>query len=83
MIGNIFIGPVRHWTILAVIVAAVWYMGRQQFHITYYKLFTSALLVLSLAAVGFVVWTYKRGERITREPITDNTAGGNNVSSED
>ena len=83
MIRNIFIGPIRHWTILAVIVAAVWYMGRQQFHITHYKLFTSTLLLLSLVAVGFVVWTYKRGERITRETITENTAGGNNASSVD
>ncbi|MCC2098352.1 MAG: hypothetical protein KDJ29_15760 [Hyphomicrobiales bacterium] len=67
--GKIFIGPARYWAILIIVTASAWYMGRIQFHISHYRLFVPALLLLSFAAVALVAFTYRRTERITREPL--------------
>lgn len=69
--GGIFIGPLRHWLLLAAILLLLWVMGANQFHITHFKLFLAALFGLSVLTLLVILLTYRRGERITRDPPDD------------
>ncbi len=71
MIGKIFIGPLRYWAMLIIVVGTLWLMGRQQAHISDFKLYLLALAGLSAGAVAWVVITFRRGERITRESLDE------------
>ena len=68
---DLFIGPLRHWLVFAAVLAALWLMGAHQFHISNFKLYLLALTAISVGALGFIVLTYRRGERITRESLED------------
>ena len=67
--GNLFIGPLRHWLIFATTLIALWVMGANQFHTTNFKLFLICLIALSIANLTAIVLTYREGERITRDPL--------------
>jgi len=66
---DIFIGPLRHWLILAATLGILWVMGANQFHITNFKLFLICLIALSIANLTAIMLTYRKGERITRDPL--------------
>ena len=66
---DIFIGPLRHWLILITTLGTLWMMGANQFHTTNFKLFLICLIGLSIANLTAIVLTYRKGERITREPL--------------
>ncbi len=68
---NIFIGPLRHWLLMIVIFGVLWLMGTNQFHISHFNLFLLVLIGLSMGAVTSIVLTYRKGERITRDPLDD------------
>ena len=68
---NIFIGPLRHWLLMIVIFGVLWLMGANQFHISHFNLFLLVLIGLSIGAVTSIVLTYRKGERITRDPLDD------------
>jgi hypothetical protein len=68
---DIFIGPLRHWLIFAATLGALWVMGAEQFHISHFKLFLVCLFALSIANLTAIVLTYRKGERITRDPLDD------------
>lgn len=67
--GTFFLGPLRHWLLLVIVLGAIWLLGRSQVHISHYTVFILTLLALAFAAVALVKLTYKRGEQITREPL--------------
>ena len=66
---EIFIGPPRHWLILAATLVVLWVMGANQFHTTHFKLFLVCLIALSIANLTAIILTYREGERITRESL--------------
>jgi len=47
------------------------WMGFSGFHTRHFNLFLAALIAIALAVVIFAVATYRKGERVTREPIED------------
>jgi len=67
--GNIFIGPLRHWVIFATTLGLLWVMGANQFHTTNFKLFLICLIALSILNLTGIILTYRKGERITRDPL--------------
>lgn len=69
--ADIFIGPRRHWLILVTTLVLLWVMGVNQFHTTNFRLFLICLISLSIANLTAIVLTYRKGERITREPLDD------------
>ncbi len=71
MMRNIFIGPLRHWLLIIVILGVLWLMGTNQFHTSHFNLFLLVLIGLSIGAVTAIVLTYRKGERITRDPLDD------------
>ena len=68
---HIFIGPLRHWLIFTTSLGLLWVMGANQFHTTNFKLFLICLITLSIANLTAIVFTYRKGERITRDPLDD------------
>ena len=71
MMQNIFIGPLRHWLIFATTLVLLWVMGVNQFHTTNFKLFLVCLIALSIVNLTAIILTYRKGKRITRDPLDD------------
>ena len=71
MMRNIFIGPLRHWLLMIVILGVLWLMGANQFHTNHFSIFLLVLICLSMGAVTAIVLTYRKGERITRDSLDD------------
>ncbi len=69
--GNIFIGPLRHWLLIIVILGVMWLMGANQFHTSHFSLFLLVLIGLSLGTITAIILTYRKGERITRDSLDD------------
>ena len=68
---DVFIGPLRHWLLLAAVLGALWLMGVNQFHTSNFKIFLLALGGLSVVVLTAIIATYRKGERITRDPLDD------------
>ena len=68
---QIFIGPLRHWLVLIVVLGALWIMGTNQFHTSNFRIYLLVLIGLSVGAIAAIVLTYRKGERITREPLDE------------
>lgn len=68
---RLFIGPLRHWLVLIVMLGTLWIMGANQFHTTNFRLFLIILIGLSIGALAVITLGYRGGERITRDPLDD------------
>ncbi len=68
---KVFLGKPLHWLLWGVIVAVLVVMGSQRLHTVWFNLFGTILLVLTAACVLVVVFTTRKGERITREPFDE------------
>ncbi|MEQ9643340.1 MAG: hypothetical protein RIM84_25190 [Alphaproteobacteria bacterium] len=71
MINNLFIGPWRYWLLWVAVVGALFALGRYGVHVRHFVPFSFAVLGIGAAAVVFVLATYKRDERVTREPFDE------------
>lgn len=68
---EIFIGRPFHWLLWVMVLVVLFLVGRNQIHTTNYFVFISILAALAAVSVLTVVLTYRKGERITREPLDD------------
>jgi asparagine N-glycosylation enzyme membrane subunit Stt3 len=70
-VKDLFLGRPLHWLLWAIILGGLALLGALRLHTRDFNLF--ALIVLALAAFGVlvVVATYRKGERITRDPFED------------
>lgn len=68
---EIFLGPVRFWLLWAVLFAVLCTVGRMQLHVFDFKLFLLVLVGLVATSIGIILLTRRPGERVTREPMGD------------
>ncbi|MDH3912976.1 MAG: hypothetical protein OEU09_16940 [Rhodospirillales bacterium] len=68
---TVFLGRPLYWLLWVVIVGALYLLGTLRLHTRDFNLFILIVLALAAASVLIVVWTYRKGERITREPFED------------
>ncbi len=68
---RIFLGKPFHWLVLAVVLGVMWYMGSALTQTRNYNLFLLTLLALVVGAVGAILLTSRKGDRLTREPFED------------
>lgn len=68
---DIFIGKPLHWLIWVVIAVAFYLLGGMKLHVQSFVPFVFVVLALAAAAVLLVILTYRKGDRITREPFDD------------
>ena len=70
-LGGIFLGKPWHWLLWAVIVAVLFWLGSHSLHVRSFVPFLLILLALAAGSVLLVVSSYRKGERITREPFEE------------
>ena len=68
---RIFLGKRLHWLLWAVIVAVLAWLGSESLHVRHFVPFLMIVLALAGASVLFLLATYRKGERITREPFDE------------
>lgn len=68
---NIFLGKPIHWLLWAVVLPVLWAMGKNKLHTIDFHAFIAILVALSTACVLVIVLTYRKGDRITREPFDE------------
>jgi hypothetical protein len=70
-LSDLFIGRPVYWALWAVIIAILAALGLNQQHVRDFVPFSFVVLALAAAAVAIIVLLYRPGERITREPLDD------------
>ncbi len=68
---EIFIGRPMYWALWVMVLVVLFLVGRNQIHTTGFFVFISILAALAIVSVLTIVLTYRKGERITREPFDD------------
>ncbi len=68
---KLFLGKPTHWMLLVIILGVLFALGRNYFHTNNFTLFIFVLAALSTACVLTIIATYRKGDRITREPFED------------
>jgi hypothetical protein len=68
---NIFLGPLRYWLIWPVLVVILFACGKYGLHVRSFVPFIFVVLAISVAAILFVVLSYRPDERVTRDPMED------------
>ncbi len=68
---EIFLGKPLHWLLWVVILGVLFVLGRAHFHTNHFALYIFILVTLSAASVLVIMFTTRRGERITREPFDE------------
>ncbi len=68
---DIFIGRPLHWALWVVILGVLYAVGKAKIHTIDYFTFISILAALSAGSVLTILFTYRKGERITRQPLDD------------
>ena len=71
---KLFIGKPLHWLMIAAATGVMYWLGATQFHRGDYSAFLFIVLGIAVACVALVLITYRRGDRITRDPLDDETA---------
>lgn len=68
---KIFLGRPVFWLLWVVIIPCFWVLGKYRVHVIHFNLFISLTLILVTACVLFIVFSYREGEDITREPFKE------------
>ncbi len=68
---RLFIGRPLYWLLWVLVVPVLWAMGEYKLHVVGFHAFIAILVALSAFCVLTIVLTYRKGERITREPFED------------
>lgn len=68
---DLFIGRPVYWALATFIVAVLAALGLDAQHVRDFVPFQFAVLGLAALAVGAVIYLYRPGERITREPLDE------------
>ncbi len=60
-----------YWLLWAGILACLAYLGQEKLHVRDFVVFVLILLGLAAVSVGIILATYRKGDRITRDPLDD------------
>ncbi len=71
MMNNLFIGPWRYWLLWVAVVGVLFAFGQFGTHVRHFVPFSFGLLGIGVVVVAFILLTYKRNERVTREPFDE------------
>ena len=70
---KLFIGKPLHWIMIVFAIGAMYRLGAGQFHRVDYTEFLFVVIGIAAACVLIVLITYRRGDRITRDSLEDET----------
>ncbi|MGI9333857.1 MAG: hypothetical protein ACR2RL_11965 [Gammaproteobacteria bacterium] len=66
---TVFLGKKLHWLLLIAIASVLYGVGQFYLHVVQFNLFVLTVLALACVAVFVVVFGYRPGERVMREPL--------------
>ena len=69
--GGIFLGKPAHWLLWLGIIALLFVLGELHMHVRYFNGFIFVVLGIAAVLVAVIIATYADGDRITREPFTE------------
>lgn len=72
---DIFLGKPLHWGIWFLLVAVLYVLGGQHFHVRHFGAFILLLLAIAAGIVLFFALTYRKGAAFTRESIEEADGG--------
>jgi hypothetical protein len=70
---KVFLGKPLHWVPWPIIVALMYWMDKEHFHILHFNFFALALVLISAAVVALFLLSSEHGDRVTREPFPENS----------
>jgi preprotein translocase subunit SecY len=73
-LGDIFLGKPLHWLLWGLVVVVLYALGSQSLHVKAFVPFVLVVLALAAGGVLVIFLTYRKGERITREPFEEDGA---------
>ena len=76
MPGNIFLGKLWHWALLAIATLLLWYAGSKRFHVVEFNWFIIAMLLGTIVILLCILRFTTPGEQVTREKIVDDSKTG-------
>ena len=65
----IFLGKKLHWLLLIAMAGVLYGVGQFHLHVTQFNWFVSIVLALATVAVSIVVFGYRQGDRVMRDPL--------------
>ena len=68
-LSDLFIGRPVYWALAGGVFAVLAALGINQIHVKNFLFFQFSVLGLAALVVAAILFLYKRGERITREPL--------------
>lgn len=68
---ELFIGKPLHWAILAAMAGLLFWLGHLKLHVRQFNQFSFAVLGMTAAALLFIIFTHRKGERVTRDPLDE------------
>ena len=80
---DIFLGKPLHWGLWILIVAVLYVLGGQRFHVRHFGPFILLLLAIGAGIVLFFALTYRKGEAFTRESFEDADDGASDRGTSD
>ncbi|MEE8554739.1 MAG: hypothetical protein V3T00_02680 [bacterium] len=72
---DIFLGKPLHWGLWFLLVAVLYVLGGQHFHVRHFGAFILLLLAIAAGIVLFFALTYRKGAAFTRESIEEADGG--------
>lgn len=69
--SRIFLGPLFHWLMIAVLIGLGWLAGLDRLHVTGFNLFISLVILVTLGAILLVIRTSAPGAQVTRDPLEE------------
>ena len=69
--NNIFLGKISHWLLWLGVVALLGVLGEMHMHVRFFNGFVFVVLGIAVLCVTVIIATYVDGDRITREPFTE------------
>jgi hypothetical protein len=67
--AEIFLGKRWHWGLLTVAFIVLAMVGQRHLHTYAFNSFSFICLLVGIVTVSAVVFTYRPGDRVTRDPI--------------
>ncbi len=71
-LNELFLGPLRYWLMWPAVFLILLASGSYSLHVRNFVPFIFLLLAMVSIGVLWIVWSFRDGERVTREPIETN-----------
>jgi hypothetical protein len=80
---ELFIGKPIHWVLLVAMAGVLVWLGHAKLHVRFFNQFSFIILGMTAAALLFIIVSYRKGERVTREPLDEDGGTDSHASTDE